>query len=83
MKNSPVPIGVRTYAPRIGVKRTRIGISLDPLQLAECERSARAERKATAAYALEVYLEGLATRRRQAEQLADSCKESPQAVYED
>ena len=83
MKNSPIPVGIRAYAPRIGVKRTRVGISLDPRQLDECERCARAEHKATAAYALEVYLEGLAARRRKAERLAGVRKKSPQAVYED
>lgn len=81
MKNSPIP--VRAYTPRLGVKRTRVGISLDPQQLEDCERCARAERKATAAYALEVYLEGQAARRQRAALVVHTAKKNPQPVYED
>ena len=44
------------------MKRKRIGVGLDPEQLAQCQRLARVERKTDAAYVLAVYLEGLAMR---------------------
>jgi hypothetical protein len=61
MKNSPVKRG-RSYAPRAAVKRKRIGVGLDPVQLEQCQRLAKAEDKTDAAYVLTVYLEGLALR---------------------
>jgi len=61
MKNSLVK-QCRAYAPRAAVKRKRIGVGLDPDQLAQCQRLAQAERKTDAAYVLAVYLEGLAMR---------------------
>lgn len=62
MRNSLVR-RARTYAPRAAVKRKRIGIGLDPTQLAECQAWARSEDKSDAAYVLSVYLEGQAARR--------------------
>lgn len=53
----------RAYAPRAAVKRKRIGVGLDPTQLAECQAWAKAEDKSDAAYVLSVYLEGQAARR--------------------
>ncbi|NII74841.1 hypothetical protein FHW84_003437 [Dyella sp. SG562] len=44
------------------MKRKRIGVGLDPDQLAQCQRLARAEHKTDAAYVLTVYLEGLEMR---------------------
>lgn len=61
MKNS-LDKPCRAYAPRAAVKRKRIGVGLDPAQLAQCQRLARAERKTDAAYVLAVYLEGLEMR---------------------
>jgi len=63
MKNAP-HIRRRVYAPRSAVITKRIPIGIDPIYLARCKAVDDAENKTDAAYVLEVYLEGLAQRRK-------------------
>lgn len=61
MKNS-LSCRPRTYAPRGGAKRKRVGVTIDSTNLARCKALDNAEDKTDAAYVLEVYLEGQAVR---------------------
>lgn len=63
MKNTPVS-GRRIYAPRANVTTKRVPIGINPIYLAQCKALDGATNKTNAAYVLEVYLEGLAERRK-------------------